>query len=169
MHRRPGLILIAGEASGVGKTLLGEKLARLLASQGLHVAAVKHVHHGVDYRVKDTGRYLAAGADPVIALGPGEYMIVRRRSISLEEALCIAAEEADVILVEGFREARSVVEDLGGCWLYVARSGSVEAGLGGRRATYPGLEEAAAAAAEALASGRCAATLHCRRVSEPRE
>jgi molybdopterin-guanine dinucleotide biosynthesis protein len=55
--------------------LLGETLARLASSRGLRVWVVKHVHHGVDYRVKDTGRYLAAGAERVYAIGPGEYML----------------------------------------------------------------------------------------------
>ena len=168
MTRTTGLLLIAGEASNVGKTLLGERLVELLASQGLRVAAVKHVHHGVDYRVKDTGRYLAAGADPVIAVGPGEYMIVRRRRISLEEAICTAAGEADVVVVEGFREAQRLVEELGGCWLYVRRDGTVEALLAGSRATYRGIEETAAATFEALASGACSARLRCRNSSEPK-
>ncbi len=100
---RPKLVLIAGSGRNVGKTLLGEHLVRLASGRGLRVWVVKHVHHGVDYRVKDTGRYLSAGAARVYAVGPGEYMVVEKREVSLSEILKEAEGRADVVVVEGFR------------------------------------------------------------------
>nr|WP_267195214.1 molybdopterin-guanine dinucleotide biosynthesis protein MobB [Hyperthermus butylicus] len=106
---------------GHGKTLLGTSLTRHLTEQGYHVAAIKHIHQPhVDYRVKDTGRYLEAGASPVIAVSPEEYMVVVRRAIGLEYALDLALSHGvQVIVVEGFRELADYVRALGGCIVYI--------------------------------------------------
>ncbi|BEP17436.1 hypothetical protein PYJP_07880 [Pyrofollis japonicus] len=119
------LLLIAGEGRDVGKTLLGEKLVKALTSRGLSVGVVKHVHHGVDYRVKDTGRYLAAGAQRVVAVGPAEYMVVEPRRLGLEEAICLVSEN-DVVIVEGFKEHIEDVRKQGGCAVFLRRSGAAE-------------------------------------------
>ena len=114
------LVLVTGSGSKVGKTTLGTMLARELARRGQRVAVVKHVHHGVDYRVKDTGRYLGAGALRVAALGPEEYMVVEKRRIGLWEALSLLG-GVDVVVVEGFREQLGEVLGRGGCAVYIAR------------------------------------------------
>ena len=101
---RTRIILIVGSGRNVGKTLLGEHIVSLLAKRGLRVCTVKHVHHGVDYRVKDTGRYLAAGAYRVYAVASSELMLVERRSVDLLSLLGQLAEsDCDIIVVEGFR------------------------------------------------------------------
>ena len=113
------LVVVAGEASGVGKTTLAEALVEMLASRGLRVAAVKHVHHGVDYRVKDTGRLMAAGAGRVVAVGPGEYMVVERGRLGFWDAVALAARGVDAVVVEGFREHLAEALGRGGCGAYI--------------------------------------------------
>lgn len=114
------LILVTGSGSNVGKTTFGTMLVKELAQRGLHVAVVKHVHHGVDYRVKDTGRYLGAGAVRVAAIGPEDYMIVERMRIGLWEVLGLLG-DVDIVVVEGFREQVGEVISRGGCVFYIAR------------------------------------------------
>ncbi len=97
------VVLITGSGRNVGKTLLGEWLAKLASHAGLTTCAVKHVHHGVDFRVKDTGRYLSAGAIRVYAIGPGELMIVERREANPLDVIEEARRHCDLVIVEGFR------------------------------------------------------------------
>ena len=146
------VIHVTGEGRNVGKTLLGERLVEALASRGLRVAAVKHVHHGVDYRVKDTGRYLAAGAVIVAAVAPGEYMVVEKREPSLDEVL--ASLRVDAVIVEGFAwEARRLLA-AGACHAHVKRGGLVELEAGGREARVA-LEEAHRAILRLVDEGLC--------------
>lgn len=98
------IVVIVGAGRNVGKTLLGEAVTRLASRAGLRVWSVKHVHHGVDYRVKDTGRYLAAGSERVYAIGPDETMMVERRPLSPGEVLEEATRHGvDLVVIEGFR------------------------------------------------------------------
>jgi len=162
----PQVVVVAGAGSGVGKTALGERLVALLASRGLRVAAVKHVHHGVDYRVKDTGRYMAAGALRVVAVGPGEYLVVERGRLGFWEALArAAAGGVDVVVVEGFREMLREALARGGCGVYIGPRGDVEGLPGGGRllVVEPGrVGGALERLLELLGSGRCAASLEPR-------
>lgn len=122
MPRQCSVVVIAGEGSGVGKTLLGERLVGELVRRGLRVAAVKHVHHGVDYRVKDTGRYMAAGAERVVAVGPGEYMVVVRSRLGFWDAVMLACGGgAEAVIVEGFREHLGEAVERGACGVYIGR------------------------------------------------
>ncbi|AEM38674.1 hypothetical protein Pyrfu_0805 [Pyrolobus fumarii 1A] len=98
------IIVIVGAGRSVGKTLLGETITREASRRGLKTWVVKHVHHGVDYRVKDTGRYLASGAARVYAIGPNETMVVEPQTARLEEIVREAKEKhVDLLIVEGFR------------------------------------------------------------------
>ncbi|ALL01434.1 Molybdopterin-guanine dinucleotide biosynthesis protein [Pyrodictium delaneyi] len=151
------LVLVTGSGSNVGKTTFGTMLVKELAQRGLHVAVVKHVHHGVDYRVKDTGRYLGAGAVRVAAIGPEDYMIVERRRISLWEALGLLG-DVDIVVVEGFREQIGEVIGRGGCVVYIAREPGERPQAGSERlvATLArGLEEALARVLGLLEQGLC--------------
>lgn len=128
------LVLVTGSGSKVGKTLLGSLLVRKLVEMGVVVSAIKHVHHGVDYRVKDTGRYLEAGVQRVVAIGDGEYMVVVRGKLSLEEALSFLA-GSDVVIVEGFRgHVRDVLEK-GGCVVYLGDN-KLLAGMNSERVVF---------------------------------
>lgn len=164
--RSPQLVIITGEGRKTGKTSFGAELVSKLRAAGLRVVVVKHVHHGVDYRVRDTGRYLEAGAEAVAALGPGEYMIAGRRSLSLTEALGLLAlhAEADVVVVEGLRSEASRVIEQGGCLVYLCRSGCARLAVDGRlwELSRP---EALEALIEALAEGGC--TLRAPRPGSP--
>ena len=84
------------------------------------MGVVKHVHHGVDYRVKDTGRYLDAGASRVAAIGPGEYMIVEKKLLGFWNAIDVVG-DVDVVVVEGFKNHMGNVAGRGGCIVYVGR------------------------------------------------
>ena len=120
------LVHISGAGRNVGKTLLGERLVGQLASRGVDVCAVKHVHHGVDFRVKDTGRYLAAGARLGGALGPGEAMIVLEVEAALDRMLCwLSSCGCRVVVVEGFRSEASTLLEAGACTAYLEHGGSV--------------------------------------------
>jgi len=151
------LVLLAGDGSNVGKTALGERLVAELSSRGLRVAVVKHVHHGVDYRVKDTGRYLSAGAGRVVAVGPGSWMLVSPGRLGFWEAVELAAEGGvDVVLVEGFRDHVSVVLSAGGCVAYLGSQCPGAAG-DGRLVCAPrlGVEEALPRLLGLLSLGAC--------------
>ncbi len=144
------LVLVTGSGSGVGKTWFATRLIANLVSRGFRVAAVKHVHHGVDYRVKDTGRMLEAGAGRVVAIGPGEVMTVERRSTSLWSILGELC-SYDVVVVEGFRELAREALERGGCIVYLGGQPPIEEAL----SASMGDEDAVAATVERVAKGVC--------------
>ncbi len=148
------LVIVTGEGRKTGKTSLGAALVARLAGLGLRVAVLKHVHHGVDYRVRDTGRYLEAGAPVVAALGPGEYMVVRRGQPDPWSLVAALAREADVVVVEGLRGWALEALERGGCMVYLCRSGCARLHAGGRVEQLSRVE-AEARLAELVASGAC--------------
>ncbi len=89
--------------SGTGKTTLLEKVIRRMKARGLRVAVVKHDVHGIDpcEDGKDSGRFRAAGADRVALVGPEPGSDPQKRLIEALDAL----DDADIILVEGFKHA----------------------------------------------------------------
>ncbi len=104
VDKQTNLIVITSSRSGLGKTLLGELIVKWAKKQLYKTMVVKHVHHSIDYRVKDTGRYLSSGADTVVAIGQEEIMKVERRKIELTKLLKGVVSRYDIIIVEGFRE-----------------------------------------------------------------
>ena len=150
------LVLIAGEGRDVGKTLLGEHLVAALRERGLRVGVVKHVHHGVDYRVKDTGRYLGAGAERVVAVGPSEYMLVEKRRLGFWEAIQLLS-GSDTVVVEGFKEHIDSVLEKGGCTAYIHRDGAIDINPGSKKAHS--IDEALQVLTELVAARRCALRL----------
>ena len=146
------LVLIAGEGRDVGKTLLGERLVAVLREKGLRVGVVKHVHHGVDYRVKDTGRYLGAGAERVVAVGPSEYMLVEKKRLGFWEAIQLL-NSSDAAIVEGFREHIDSVIEKGGCTAYIHRDGTIDINPGNRKANN--IDEALEVLTELVAAKKC--------------
>ena len=93
--------------SDSGKTTLIEQLIPRLVARNESVAAIKHTHHEVnDSRAGDTGRFLEAGALPVILAGAGEAIVFapdprRVTFASPHELLRHCA--VDIVLVEGFK------------------------------------------------------------------
>lgn len=96
--------------SGAGKTTLIVALIRRFVAQGRRVGAIKHTHHPVnEERRGDTGRFLEAGAEPVILAGTEEAVVFTRNGTAharyghVRELL--AHFDTDVVLIEGFKDS----------------------------------------------------------------
>ena len=101
-------------SSNSGKTMLLEKVVRILKGRGLRVAVIKHASKGfeLDRPGKDSWRFQRAGADLVLLAGPGQIALIERidRELSAEE-LARRAGSVDIVLFEGFkRDASAKIE-----------------------------------------------------------
>lgn len=99
--------------SGTGKTSLLTRLIPLLKSENLRVGVIKHSHHDfeIDQPGKDSFVLRQAGATPVMLVSRYRRAIITELSagceVSLEEQLTAFPKDGvDLILVEGFRDAR---------------------------------------------------------------
>lgn len=95
--------------SGAGKTTLMERVVRELSVRGRRVATVKHHSHvgfEIDREGKDSWRMARAGSRHVVVASPDKVAAYRTldRELSLEEVVA-GIEDADIILVEGYRDA----------------------------------------------------------------
>ena len=90
-----------------GKTTLMEKLIRVLTGRGLQVAAVKHDGHDFtpDVPGTDSWRFGQAGACGYAIYSPWRYQLVRQTQGVCERDFFQAFPEADVILLEGFKDS----------------------------------------------------------------
>lgn len=99
------IIAVVGD-SGSGKTLLCEQVATALVADGLRVAYVKHAAHGFEPgRIgSDSERVRAAGADPVVVLGPDGVLQLHADDGSAEGILTqvLTGLRGEVVLLEGF-------------------------------------------------------------------
>lgn len=99
--------------SGTGKTTLLKHLLPLLKMKGLHIGVVKHAHHqfDIDHPGKDSYELRQAGADQMLVASRQRMAWIKesheqRPEPVLEEALAVLqADELDLILVEGFKQA----------------------------------------------------------------
>lgn len=95
--------------SGSGKTTLITALIERYTREGNRVGAIKHTHHPLNEEDRgDTGRFRAAGADPVVLARVGEAVVfsnsgIRRVSYK-NPAELLRLFDADIVLVEGFKE-----------------------------------------------------------------
>jgi len=87
-----------------GKTTLGVKLCKELASNGLHVGVVKHVSCELQFADADSSRYRAF-ASVVAAASAVEAEIIVKGGKSLEDMLRYCS-DCDLVLVEGFKKER---------------------------------------------------------------
>jgi len=87
-----------------GKTALGVKLCKELASKGLRVGVVKHVSCELQFADADSSRYRAF-ASVVAAASAVEAEIIVKGEKSLEEMLRYCS-DCDLVLVEGFKKER---------------------------------------------------------------
>jgi molybdopterin-guanine dinucleotide biosynthesis protein B len=104
-------IVAAVGLSETGKTLLLTGLISEFKRRGLRTFAVKHCGHGfmLDTEGKDTWKYAQAGADGVAMVSSEEYAILQRAGdIDLRALAERAFAGADVVLIEGGKEARSI-------------------------------------------------------------
>ena len=95
--------------SGSGKTTLIVALIRRYVAEGKRVGAIKHTHHPLNAEHRgDTGRFLDAGAEPVILAREGQAVIFRANGASRiaydRPRALLAHFDTEIVLVEGFRE-----------------------------------------------------------------
>jgi molybdopterin-guanine dinucleotide biosynthesis protein MobB len=99
--------------SGAGKTTLIVSLIRRFADGGMRVGAIKHTHHVLNEEHRgDTGRFLDAGAEPVVFAGKGEAVVFRREGtvrIGFEDERELLQQFGDdqIVLVEGFKDSEA--------------------------------------------------------------
>lgn len=95
--------------SGSGKTTLMEGLIPELSRRGYRIATVKHHSHSgfeVDQEGKDSWRHARAGSVHVIIAAPDKIASYRKLKAELTLAEIVKeVQEADLILVEGYRQA----------------------------------------------------------------
>ena len=108
MHQKTPVTIFVVGTSGSGKTTTIEYLTTHLTGLGLHVAVVKHIHHGgstLDTQGKDTWRHARAGAEIVVAIAPRELIAFKRTAAEnrLESVIKnLHTESIDVLFLEGF-------------------------------------------------------------------
>ncbi len=107
-------VLVIG-ASGSGKTTLIERVVPLLRARGLTVGTMKHAHHGFDPDKpgSDSARHAAAGASPVVVVGPDGHALHETSMLHGDPAVTDVNalierhfEGADIVLAEGFSSVR---------------------------------------------------------------
>ncbi|MEN8140173.1 MAG: molybdopterin-guanine dinucleotide biosynthesis protein B [Thermodesulfobacteriota bacterium] len=100
-------------SSDTGKTTLLKKIIPLLRGRGLRPALIKHVHCGFDLDTpgKDSYELRRAGADQVLVASAERWALMKEEPTPdnypdlARMASRIEPESADLILVEGFKEA----------------------------------------------------------------
>ena len=109
-HRKNPIVVRFVGSSGSGKTTLIERLIRELKKRGLAVGAIKHAHHGfnMDKPGKDSYRFRSAGAKAVAVASPGQAALIfdTPRPIFPVDLMKTASKDLDLILVEGFSDAK---------------------------------------------------------------
>ena len=105
MMNRPVIVAVSGVKNS-GKTTLITQMLPFFSATGLRTAVIKHDGHSFqpDPPDTDTGRFMAAGALGT-AIFDGEICKVIRRQTVTEEALIAQFPEADLILLEGFKNS----------------------------------------------------------------
>jgi molybdopterin-guanine dinucleotide biosynthesis protein B len=98
---------IAGH-SGMGKTMLLEKLVPELTSRGLSVSLIKHSHKDIDIDRpgKDSHRLREAGCHEVLLLGNNRWALMHELRGAEEPPLSYLLsrlQHCDLVLMEGFK------------------------------------------------------------------
>ena len=108
MHQTDPLVVGLVGTSGSGKTTLALKLIAHWTEMGRRVATIKHAHAGfdIDHPGKDSMRHREAGACEVLVSSPKRIAhIEERKDDEALFALLSRIQDADIILVEGFKAA----------------------------------------------------------------
>ncbi len=99
------MVHIISPGSKQGKTTVAAHLISKLSGQGLRVCALKHTHHGLDLRDKDSYRLHESGAFLTIALSDHEVLIKTRELPDARwDLLKHLFRGCQVVVVEGLRE-----------------------------------------------------------------
>ena len=106
MKGKPIVAAVSGVKNS-GKTTLMEKLIRELSRRGLQVAAIKHDGHDFtpDVPGTDSWRFGQAGACGYAIYSPFRFQLVRQARGLCERDFMDAFPDADVILLEGFKDS----------------------------------------------------------------
>jgi molybdopterin-guanine dinucleotide biosynthesis protein B len=88
-----------------GKTNSIVKASRVLKEKGLKVAVVKHTHHQIDIKGKDSWRFINEGGAIAAAIirGLGEEVAIFIPNTELDKILEMFFKIADVVIIEGFK------------------------------------------------------------------
>lgn len=105
MKNKPVVLAVSGVKNS-GKTTLIEALLPLLAAKNIKTAVIKHDAHSFtpDVPGTDSFRFFAAGAVGTAIFDGEKFSLVRRCEIS-EKELISAFPEADLVLLEGFKDS----------------------------------------------------------------
>jgi molybdopterin-guanine dinucleotide biosynthesis protein B len=107
MFNRVIVAVVGGSNSG--KTTAVEALIKGLTKRGYTVASAKHIPNPeftIDTEGKDTWRYARAGASSVLIVAPKELTAIKKvdtTEYSLEQIVVETPDEADIIILEGFK------------------------------------------------------------------
>lgn len=99
-------VLAVSGWKNAGKTTLIERLIPGLTESGLRVAVIKHDGHSFEPDVPgtDSSRFFQAGACASMVYDGAKYALTRREKVSAEE-LFLLSPDADLFLLEGFKES----------------------------------------------------------------
>ncbi len=104
--KKPVLIAVSGVKNS-GKTTLIQKVIPKLNENGLKVATIKHDGHDFEADVEgtDTYKHKKAGAYGTAIFSKNKFMVVKDQNNTCEEELMSYFQDADVILLEGFKNS----------------------------------------------------------------
>jgi molybdopterin-guanine dinucleotide biosynthesis protein B len=96
--------------SGAGKSTLITRLIQHYLANGQRVGCIKHTHHPLNDEDRgDTGRFRAAGAEPVLLARDGEAVVFdgrdTRRVVYATPSDLLSHFDTDVVLIEGFKDS----------------------------------------------------------------
>ena len=107
----PLVVSVVGD-SGVGKTVLIERLLRELSGSRYRVAVAKHCPHGfaLDVEGKDSWRFTEAGARGVFLASPGRIGLIEDREPvpGLKSIAEHYFTDFDIVFGEGFSQEKEV-------------------------------------------------------------
>ena len=106
MRNKPVLLAVSGVKNS-GKTTLIERLLPLLGEKGIKTAVIKHDGHSFtpDTEGTDSRRFFAAGAFGTAVFDGEKFSLSKRAAVTETDLTCMFP-EAELILLEGFKESR---------------------------------------------------------------
>ncbi len=104
----PPVVSLVGR-SGVGKTVLLERLIVELKSRGFRIGTIKHHPHefDVDQPGKDSWRHAQAGSDTVVISSVRKLAVIKRldQEMDLEDIVEAYLNDVELVITEGYKSA----------------------------------------------------------------